>query len=49
MGIFLGDSLKRRVYDDFIAVFQYLKEAYSKDGDSFSGSVVIGRWVMFLN
>lgn len=49
MGIFLVDSLKRKLYVDFIAVFQYLKEAYSKDGDSFSGSVVIGRWVMVLN
>lgn len=47
LGLF---SLKRRLWADFIAAFQHLKEACGKDGrDSLSGSVVIGRQVTVLN
>ena len=41
---------KRRLWEDLIAAFQYLKEAYKKDRDKlFRGLVVIGQGLMVLN
>lgn len=42
---------KRRLCEDLIAVFQYLKGgAYKKDGDKFLvGPLAIGQGIMILN
>jgi len=41
---------KRRLWEDLIVAFQYLKGAYNKDGENFSaGPVVIEQGITVLN